>query len=74
MPSAFLSSVIPHSVATLVGKKKIADGFADENCSPKKNSRLKYTNGFIPSVSVKYKKTITVGQVVDDCEICTKLL
>jgi hypothetical protein len=35
--SAFLSSVIPNSIAKSVGKKKtIADGFTDENCAPKK--------------------------------------
>jgi hypothetical protein len=37
-PSAFLSSVIPHSIAISVGKKKkpFADGFTDGICAPKK--------------------------------------
>jgi hypothetical protein len=49
-PSAFLSSVIPHSVAISVGKTKkpFADGFTDGICAPKKkDSRLKYTDGFL---------------------------
>jgi hypothetical protein len=34
-------------------KKTFADGFTDGNCTPKKKiSRLKYTDGFIPSVIV----------------------
>jgi hypothetical protein len=35
---AFLSSVIPHSVAISVGKTKkpFADGFTDGICAPKK--------------------------------------
>jgi hypothetical protein len=74
MPSAFFSSVIPHSFATLVGKKKLPMVLQTKIARQKKKSRLKYTDGFIPSVSVKYQQTITVGQVVGDCEICTKLL
>jgi hypothetical protein len=37
-PSAFLSLVIPHSVAISVGKTKkpFADGFTDGICAPKK--------------------------------------
>jgi hypothetical protein len=37
-PSAFPSSVIPHSVAISVGKTKkpFADGFTDGICAPKK--------------------------------------
>jgi hypothetical protein len=37
-PSAFLSSVIPHSVTISVGntKKPFADGFTDGICAPKK--------------------------------------
>jgi hypothetical protein len=47
---AFLSSVIPHSVAISVGKTKkpFADGFTDGICAPKKKySCLKYTDGFL---------------------------
>jgi len=35
-------------------KKTFADGFTDRNCVQKKFSRLKYTDGFIPSVIVWY--------------------
>ena len=48
-PSAFPSFVIPPSVAISVGKtrKPFADGFTDGICVPKKkDSRLKYTDGF----------------------------
>jgi hypothetical protein len=55
-------------------KKTITDGFTDGNCAQKKNSRLKYTDGFIPSVSVNYRQNISIGQGDGDCEICTKLL
>jgi len=40
----------------------------------KNNSLLKYTNGFIPLVSVNYRQNISVSQGIGDCEICTKLL
>jgi hypothetical protein len=40
----------------------------------KTSSRLKYIDGFIPSMSVNYRHNISVGQGVGDCEICTKLL
>ena len=79
-PSTFLSSVIPNSVATLVGKKKtIANSFTDENCAPKKKiSRLKYIDGLIPSVivaypvnifqlSVKCRRTIALGNFIGEC-------
>jgi len=49
-PSALLSSVIPHSIAISVRKTKkpFADGFIDRICTPKKkDSRLKYTDGFL---------------------------
>jgi hypothetical protein len=42
--------VIPTSVAISVGKTKkpFADGFTDGICAPKKkDSRLKYTDGFL---------------------------
>jgi hypothetical protein len=42
--------VISHSVAISVGKTKkpFADGFTDGICTPKKkDSRLKYTDGFL---------------------------
>ena len=48
-PSALPSSVIPHSVGISVGKTKktFTDGFTDGTCAPKKkDSRLKYTDGF----------------------------
>jgi hypothetical protein len=48
--SALLSSVIPHSVGILVGKtkKSFPDGFTNGICVPKKkDSRLKYTDGFL---------------------------
>jgi hypothetical protein len=40
----------------------------------KNNFRLKYTDGFILSVSVNYRQNISVSQGDGDCEICTKLL
>jgi len=48
-PSALLSSVIPHSVGISVGKTKkpFPDGFTDGICAQKKDSRLKYTDGFL---------------------------
>ena len=49
-PSALPSSVIPHSVGISVGKTKkpFIDGFTDGTCAPKKkDSRLKYTDGFL---------------------------
>ena len=52
-PSAFPSSVIPHSVAILVGKTKkpFADSFADGICAPKKKFLAEiYRRIFIPSV------------------------
>jgi hypothetical protein len=52
-PSAFPSSVIPHSVAISVGKTKkpFADGFTDGICAPKKSFPLEiYRRIFIPSV------------------------
>jgi hypothetical protein len=41
--------VIPHSVAISVGKTKkpFADGFTDRICAQKKDSHLKYTEGFL---------------------------
>jgi hypothetical protein len=44
--------VIPHSIAMLYRsakqKKPFADGFTDGICAPKKkDSRLKYTDGFL---------------------------
>jgi hypothetical protein len=41
--------VIPHFVAISVGKTKkpFANGFIDGICAPKKNSGLKYTDGFL---------------------------
>jgi hypothetical protein len=48
--SALPSSVIPHSVGISVGKTKkpFPDGFSDGICTPKKkDSRLKYTDGFL---------------------------
>jgi hypothetical protein len=41
--------VIPYSVAISVGKTKkpFADGFTDEICAQKKDSRLKYTDEFL---------------------------
>jgi TolB-like protein len=48
--SAFLSSVISPSVAISVRKtkKSFADGFTDGICAQKKkDSRLKYTDGFL---------------------------
>jgi len=50
-PSAFLSSVIPNSVAKSVSKKNIFRWFYKQKLPAKKNvSHLKYTNGLIPSV------------------------
>ena len=49
-PSALPLSVIPPSVTISVGKTKkpFADGFTDGICAPKKkDSRLKYTDGFL---------------------------
>jgi hypothetical protein len=65
---------MPHSVAKLVGKKNNYRWFYRRKLRTKKNSRLKYTDGFIPSVSVNYRQNISVGQGDGDCEICTKLL
>jgi len=51
--SAFLSSVIPHSVSISVGKtkKSFVDGFTDGICTPKKRFLLEiYQRIFIPSV------------------------
>ena len=48
-PPALPLSVIPHSVGISVGKTKkpFTDGFTDGTCAPKKkDSRLKYTDGF----------------------------
>jgi hypothetical protein len=60
---------MPHSIA-----KQLPVVLQTEITRQKKNSRLKYTDRFIPSVSVNYRHNISVGQVVGDCEICTKLL
>jgi hypothetical protein len=67
---------MPHSIATLVGKKKqLPMVLQTEIAHTKKtSSRLKYIDGFIPSMSVNYRHNISVGQGVGDCEICTKLL
>jgi hypothetical protein len=52
--SAFLSSVIPYSVAISVGKikKHLLMVLQMEIARKKKVSRLKYTDGFSPSVIV----------------------
>jgi hypothetical protein len=56
---AFLSSVIPNSVAKSVGKKKkLPMVLQREIAREKKNSRLKYTDGCIPSVIVAYPVNI----------------
>jgi hypothetical protein len=61
---------MPHSVA-----KQLPMVLQTEITRQKKKiSPLKYTDGFIPSVSVNYRHNIFIGQVVGDCEICTKLL
>ena len=58
--SDFLSSVIPNFVAKSFGKKKktIADDFDRQKLRTKKNSLLKYTDGYIPSVIVAYPVNI----------------
>jgi len=70
-PSAFLSSVIPHSVAISVEntKKSFVDGFTDEICAPKKKiSRLKYTDGFYSIGDiVSYRRKRIVGNFVGEC-------
>jgi len=69
-PSAFLSSVIPHSIAILIGntKKPFADGFTYGIWAQKKVSRLKYTDGFY-SVDdiVIYRRPRTIGSFVGEC-------
>jgi hypothetical protein len=66
---------MPHSVATLVGKKKqLPMVLQAEIARQKNNSLLKYTNAFIPLVSVNYRQNISISQGIGDCEICTKLL
>jgi hypothetical protein len=68
---AFLSSVIPHSVAISVEntKKSFVDGFTDEICAPKKKiSRLKYTDGFYSIGDiVSYRRKRIVGNFVGEC-------
>jgi hypothetical protein len=63
--------VIPHSVAISVGKTKkpFADGFTDGICAPKKkDSRLKYTDGFLfRRYIVIDRRKITVGKYVGEC-------
>ena len=50
-PSAFLSLVLPNSIANSVGKKNIYRWFYRQKLRAKKKvSRLKYTDGFIPSM------------------------
>jgi len=70
-PSAFPSSVIPHSVAISVGKTKkpFADGFTDGICAQKeKDSRLKYTDGFLGRrYIVIYRRTVTVSKSIGEC-------
>ena len=70
-PSAFPSSVIPHFVAISVGKTKkpFADGFTDGICAPKKkDSRLKYTDGFLfRRYIVIYRRKLYIGKSVGEC-------
>ena len=70
-PSAFPSSVIPHSVGISVGKTKkpFPDGFTDGICAQKKkDSRLKYTDGFLFRWwYCNYRRKISVGNNVGEC-------
>jgi len=70
-PSAFPSSVIPHSFAISVGKTKkpFADGFTDGICAPKKkDSRLKYTDGFLVRRDIVIdRRKLSVGKSVGEC-------
>jgi hypothetical protein len=78
-PSAFLSSVIPNSIATSVGKKKHVPMVLHTEIARQKNiSRLKYTNRLSPSMIVAYpvnifqlpvkcRRTIVLGNVVGEC-------
>ena len=63
--------MIPPSIAISVGKTKkpFANGFTDRICAPKKkDSRLKYTDGFLGRrYIVIYRRTITVGKSVGEC-------
>jgi hypothetical protein len=63
--------VIPLSVAISVGKTKkpFADGFTDGICAQKKkDSRLKYTDGFLfRRYIVIDRRTITFGKSVGEC-------
>jgi hypothetical protein len=77
--SAFLSSVIPNSIAKSVGKKKqLPMVLQTKIVRQKKNSRLKYTDGLIPSVIVAYpvnilqlpikcQWTISLSKVIGEC-------
>jgi hypothetical protein len=63
--------VIPHSVAISVGKTKkpFADGFTNGICAPKKkDSRLKYTDGFLfrRDIVIDQRK-LSVGKSVGEC-------
>jgi hypothetical protein len=63
--------VIPHFVAISVGKTKkpFADGFTDEICAPKKkDSRLKYTDGFLFRRDIVIdRRKLFVGKSVGEC-------
>jgi hypothetical protein len=63
--------VILPSVAISVGKTKkpFADGFTDGICAQKKkDSRLKYTDGFLVCrYIVIYRRKITVGKSIGEC-------
>jgi hypothetical protein len=78
-PSAFLSSVIPHFVVKAVGKKKHCRWFYRQKLrAKKKSSCLKYTDGFIPLVSVcntdKLLSSINSSVIVKCyCEMPTEL-
>jgi hypothetical protein len=70
-PSALPSSVIPHYVGISVGKtkKSFTDGFIDGTCAPKKkDSRLKYTDGFsFHRWNLNYRRKISVVTSVGEC-------
>ena len=57
-PSAFLLLVIPNSIAKSIGTKKNFRWFYKRKLRAKKNSRLKYTDRYIPSVIVAYPVNI----------------